>query len=340
MRAAVVLCIAVLAVSASAYREYARNGAGALHAAGAGADPTAAERANIVAHKSMCPFVGSAVNEQKIRVIHGPAGTYASQPLSFVEDVVRVGNSGAGSTLGFVLKVFSTGNHAKMLNEKTGKLDLDVPAGTFALDFPGSQGAHWGHSGVLMGNPHTVNSGHWSAADWARLLAISTSGPSKGALLTTADIGHFIAENIKRDPNAKSISGGSLLRTLFADSLTLFGDVGTAALKLFRNPNALTASEGEWRTVIAGITKLAGDDNLIGSAGEFGLLLAFLEHSPVAQQNSGNAFAVADIQRMFQQKLFPVGWEQWKKSAVSWVTYSSQLTWHARKRLNELNKQH
>ena len=39
-----------------------------------------------------------------------------------------------------------------------------VPQGTFSLDFPGSQGSHPGHSGILQGNPHAIDSGHAAAS--------------------------------------------------------------------------------------------------------------------------------------------------------------------------------
>jgi hypothetical protein len=36
----------------------------------------------------------------------------------------------------------------------------------------------------------------------------------------------------------------------------------------------------KWRVLEGNLTKLLGEDNLIGSCGEFGLLFAFLGHAP------------------------------------------------------------
>lgn len=323
MRAAVVLCLAVMAMSASAYREYAK--AGAMEAAQHVHMDDAGTKLDIATRKATCPFVGSAVVSGHLPVTQvDPSG---ARPIASIDTIVSIGNTPKGSTLGYVLKVFSSGNHAKMLGDDGKTLSKDVPPNTFALDFPGSQGAHFGHSGILMGDPHTLNSGRWSQNDWARLIA-----KAQGGLLTTQAIGEFIGENCHNDPNSKTASDLSLIGLLASDVGKLLGQVGILAKTVFTAPEKATPDQ--WRAVTSGITKLAGDDNLIGSAGEFGLLLAFLEHSP--NTKNGSSFSVKEIESMFHSKAFPAGWDAWQKSALSWVTYSTELAFYARHKFSAL----
>jgi len=313
MRLLLVLAL-VGCATVSAYQSYAKEGVLA------GDEPfTQAQLADIANRKATCPFIGSIVNQGLLAV-----GQTADKPLAQVSGVVALGNTGAGSTLGYVLKLFATGNHARQLGA-SGRLDQPVPANWFSLDFPGSQGSHWGHSGILQGNPTQLNTGRWSQADFDRLTA-----KASGGVLTTKAVGEFIGENIARDPKSRTVTSGGLLSVLLPDSVKLLGSIGTAALNVFRSPASATPQA--WRQVTIGITKLLGDDNLIGSAGEFGLLLAFLENSP----NSKGGFSVAEVTSMFARHQLPAGWNSWKKSALSWVKYTSELTYHARHRYNQI----
>jgi hypothetical protein len=81
----------------------------------------------------------------------------ADNPLASIEDVRRLGNSGGGD-LGDLLMMFASGNHAFMRGDD-GKLSEKVPNGLFSLELPQSQGSHPGHSGILQGNPETLDSG-------------------------------------------------------------------------------------------------------------------------------------------------------------------------------------
>jgi hypothetical protein len=85
-----------------------------------------------------------------------------------------LGNSGGGD-LGDLLVLFATGNHA-LLRGDSGKLDKEVPSGLFSLEFPGSQGAHPGHSGILMGDPEALDSGRLSLTDFERLTSRAKGG--------------------------------------------------------------------------------------------------------------------------------------------------------------------
>jgi hypothetical protein len=99
------------------------------------------ERRLLVERRATCPFIGSAIAQGKLDV-RGNAGN----PLAAIDDVRRLGDSGGGD-LGDLLAFFASGNHALMLGD-SGKLDTQVPAGTFSLEFPGSQGSHRRCSGA------------------------------------------------------------------------------------------------------------------------------------------------------------------------------------------------
>src|SRR5207248_2138336 len=82
------------------------------------------------------------------------------------------------------------------------------------------------------------------------------------------------------------------------------------------------------------VTKRLGEDNLIGSSGEFGLLVAFLANSPKTVRIGGEpAFAVDDLTPMFAtpeggsaaDRRFPAGWETWKKTRFDWVVGTAYL---------------
>src|SRR5262245_25727969 len=117
---------------------------------------------HMVHTKVTCPFLGSVVR-QKFLAARGDA----DNPLAGIEDVRRLGNSGGGD-LGDLLVKFASGNHAFMRG-KDGKLNQKVPIGFFSLELPGSQGSHPGHSGILQGDPETLDSGRVSEADFDRL---------------------------------------------------------------------------------------------------------------------------------------------------------------------------
>src|SRR5262249_50471471 len=95
--------------------------------------------ADLVRKKVTCPFLGSAVHPEFLAV-HDDA----DNPLASIEDVRRLGTAAAA-------------------------IPAQVPNGLFSLELPGSQGSHPGHSGILQGNPETLDSGRVSEADFARL---------------------------------------------------------------------------------------------------------------------------------------------------------------------------
>ncbi len=60
------------------------------------------------------------------------------KPLANIADVVALGNTGPHSTLGYVLQLFATGNHAKQVGSAPGVLNAEVASTQFSLDFPGT----------------------------------------------------------------------------------------------------------------------------------------------------------------------------------------------------------
>ncbi len=275
-----------------------------------------AERAAVVEKKATCPFIGAAVKGGDLEVRNDK-----DKPLASIDDVAALGNTGPGSNLGEVLELFARGNHARMAG-KGGSLDTPVPLGTFSLDFPGSQGSHAGHSGILQGDPTKLNSGRMSEKDFDRLTRFA-----RGGVVSRSDIGRFIAENVKNDPNAKApgLKTGLVIAKDFA---RLAGELGQSLADRAHGK----ANPEQDRQVFEKLTKVLGDDNLIGSAGEFGLLTTFLQNSPKTKQVGGEpAYSVEDLRAMFVEKRLPDGWENWTKTAKDWVVNTSALALSAEK---------
>jgi hypothetical protein len=261
-----------------------------------------------VEKKATCPFIGSAIAQGKLSVRND-----ANAPLASIEDVRKLGNSGDGD-LGDLLVLFASGNHARMLGE-TGKLDKPVMSGLFSLEFPGSQGSHPGHSGILQGDPETLASGRLSETDFARL-----TSRAKNGLIKRSDVGRFIAENLLKDPRSKVFEKNTAA-LLGSDLIDFVKTTGSALIRRLSGDASTTHRDIEQK-----LTKLSGEDNLVGSAGEFGLLFAFLANKPGAKEVEGEpAVAVQDLKAMFVDKRLPEGWKTWKKSRIDWVRNTTGL---------------
>jgi hypothetical protein len=270
------------------------------------------EKALLVERKATCPFIGSAVAQGKLAVRKD-----AKDPLASIEDVRRLGNTGGGGDLGDLLVVFATGNHAFMQGI-SGKLDKTVPSGLFSLEFPGSQGSHPGHSGILQGDPEIPDSGRLSQADFARLTSRARDGWIK-----RSDVGGFIAENLLKDPKSK-VFGEKTAELLASDFVSFAETVGPSLMsRLFGSDKDASTAQ---RDLLVKLTKLLGEDNLVGSAGEFGLLFAMLANKPGTKEiDSEPAVAVEDLKAMFVDKRLPDGWESWKKTRIDWVKNTTGL---------------
>jgi hypothetical protein len=283
------------------------------------------EKASVVERKVTCPFVGSAIAQSELAVRND-----ANNPLASIEDLRALGNSGGGD-LGDLLVFFAEGNHAFMRGPD-GKLNAPVPANLFSLELPGSQGSHPGHSGILQGNPEALDSGRFSEPDFERLLSHAEDG-----VIKRSDVGRFIAENLMRDPKSK-VADLNTAELLANDVLNLVETTGSALVsKLFGSDKSGGTTH---RNVEEKLTKIGGENNLVGSSGEFGLLFAFLANKPRAKKIHGEPVVdVDDLKTMFVDKRLPNGWETWKKSRVDWVTNTTGLLLSAAKEYRKLKSQ-
>lgn len=277
----------------------------------------------MVEKKVTCPFLGSVVHLELLGV-----GGAADNPLANIEDVRRLGNEGGGD-LGDLLAFFAAGNHALMRNSPGSALDTPVPAGLFSLELPGSQGSHPGHSGILMGDPTTLGSGRLSPADFDRLAKLAADG-----FLKRSDVGKFIAQNLKRDPNSK-VASANVAELMARDLAGVVGAISTTlASKLL---GSSSDANDNHRLLEQKLTKLMGENNLVGSSGEFGLLFAFLTHDPNTREIEGEpALSLDHVHGMFVQKQLPDGWQTWKKSRVDWVVHTTALLLAAGKEYHQL----
>jgi len=282
------------------------------------------EKALLVEKKATCPFIGSAVAQGEL-----PVRNNTNDPLASIEDVRRLGNTGGGD-LGDLLVLFASGNHAFMLGG-SGKLDRSVPSGLFSLEFPGSQGSHPGHSGILEGDPEIPGSGRLSEPDFRRL-----TSRAKDGWIKRSDVGRFIAENLRRDPKSK-VFGKKTAALLASDFIEFVETAGSTLMsRLFGSDDDARTTH---RDIEEKLTKLLGEDNLVGSAGEFGLLFAFLANKPGAREVGGEpAVAVPDLKDMFVDKHLPDGWETWKKSRIDWVRNTTALLISAGKEYRTLKQ--
>jgi hypothetical protein len=279
---------------------------------------------DIVEKRVTCPFLGPAVATGAL-----PVRNDAGNPLASVEDVRRLGNAGGGD-LGDLLVLFAAGNHALMRGPQN-QLDVTVPNDLFSLELPGSQGSHPGHSGILQGDPGQLASGRFSEADFARLAA-----HAKERLLKRSDVGRFIAANLHRDPHAK-VFEANVARLLLIDAASVVASAGSTVIqRLFGSDSTMNAAH---RGLKERITKLMGEDNLVGSAGEFGLLFAFLANSPRSTDNDEPAVSLDDVRSMFVEKRLPDGWESWEKTQWTWLRNTTGLLVSAASAYHELKAQ-
>lgn len=279
------------------------------------------EMSLLVEKKATCPFIGSALAEGALSVIND-----TKNPLASIDETKRLGNTGGGD-LGGLLAFFASGNHASMRGD-SGSLDKPVPNGLFSLEFPGSQGSHPGHSGILQGDPETLDSGRFSETDFSRL-----TSRAKDGWIKRSDVGAFIAENLLRDPNSKVFSKNTI-DLLAGDLKNIVKAIGPALFKKVLGSDE--DSSNAHRDLEEKLTRLMGEDNMAGSSGEFGLLFAFLANKPDAPKIDGEpALAVQDLRAMFVDKRLPDGWETWKKTKFDWVKNTTALLIDAAKAYRE-----
>lgn len=258
------------------------------------------ERHAIAEKMASCPFVGAAVSTGQLQVLNT-----AETPLASIDEIARLGDLGGGDLGTHVLKLFARGNHSRWLATANGN-NLFVPPGTFSLEFGGSQGAHAGHSGILLGNPGQVGCGRFDPSQFERL----SGHADQNERLSIDSIGDFIADNLKQDSNVQVLPAWELIKDT-AGLLNEYKDV------------VLGGDESERTEAFEALTKLLGEDHLVASAGEWGLLFAFLNNSPNSDDGD---IALSDVTAMFVNKQLPAGWETWKKSALFWIKATLRLT--------------
>jgi len=258
------------------------------------------ERNEIAEKMSTCPFVGTAVATGQLSIFNS-----SEIPLAAIDEIARLGDLGGGDLGTRVLKLFARGNHSRWVVPTEG-VDAFVPNGMFNLHFGGSQGAHTGHSGILLGDPEEIGRGRFDQAQFDRLASYADAN----GRLSIDSIGDFIADNLKRDPKAQVLPAWQLIK----DSIRLLNE--------FKD-TVLGGDESDKTETFEALTKMLGEDNLAGSAGEWGLLFAFLQNSPNSDDGD---IALSDVEAMFVEKRFPPGWETWKKTALSWIKATLRLT--------------
>jgi hypothetical protein len=274
---------------------------------------SSADLERIVEQKITCPFLGSAVRQQQLAVRHA-----ADNPLARIEDVKMLGNTGGGD-LGELLSIFAAGNHARMRGSTGNALNAPVPAELFSLELPGSQGSHPGHSGILEGDPTELDSGRLSKEDFDRLADLA----NKDGLIKRSDLGNFIAANLRRDPRAK-VTGAAVAELLVHDLGAFVEAIGPTLIP--RMGRSDEDADKAHRILEEKLTKLLGEDNLVGSAGEFGLLFAFLSNSPDRKEVAGEpALSLNTVRAMFVDKRLPDGWKTWRKSRADWTIHTVWL---------------
>jgi len=290
------------------------------------------QRRDMVSKKTTCPFVGTALAMKKIfvygtlsdpfAVIAGGAGTPA---FASAKPGSAVAAGGAGD-LAQGFRIVARGNHNKSPS------GTQAPEGMFSLDFPNSVGAHAAHSFVLMGNPRVRDSGRLNEKNLARLLDEKTKGGHAelvaGKLVVRrSELGQFVARNVACDPNAVSIS-----RTPFGFASLLGGDIvefTRSAASLTLTKLSGSASEGEKTQLLESMLKIAVRNNLVGSAGEFGLLMTALEGSPnaVTLPSGEKALAASDIEALYAGKKVDGKYDPLTRSLPSnWDSTPKNLT--------------
>jgi hypothetical protein len=162
-----------------------------------------------------------------------------------------------------------------------------------------------------------LGSGRLSVDEFGRLTRRARNG-----VVTRLEVARFIAENLHRDPNSK-VLGTAAVRSLLTGASALVGAIGPALLKLLGASGNEQVAHSDLEQKL---TKLLGEDNLVGAAGEFGLLFAFFANKPGASAADGDpAISVTDLESLFVYKRFPDGWETWKKLRADWVTNTLAL---------------
>lgn len=289
-----------------------------------------AERTEIATKMAVCPFMGSKAMELPI---------YGSKenPLVKVEDVIQAAGEG---TLGKeVLRVFAEGNHSKMLGG-SGKLDAQCPQGFMSLHLLGSQGSGPGRQKILHGDdPKEIGTGHLRPENFARLAAF---GNADGTI-TLEQLGKAIGTRMfeeRDDPNVK-VWGAKVFGLLGIDFAKAFTAAAPALFeeakeRLLKKPTLGGPAEVDF---LQKLTKFTGENTMIASSGEWGLIGAFFSHAPGVKQPDGTLHIPLDqLQAAFLKKELPAGSDGWTKNASDWVHATTSILLAAAHEYHHLQK--
>ncbi|MFO0644528.1 MAG: hypothetical protein U0183_35240 [Polyangiaceae bacterium] len=302
---------------------------------------TDAQRREMVSKKATCPFVGTALAMKKIAVygtLADPfaviAGGASASWLSPAKAGSAVAAGGPGD-LAQGFRIVARGNHA------TSGSGTRAPEGMFSLDFPNSQGAHAAHSFILMGDPRKRDSGRLNEKNLGRLVGEKSAGGhaervGQKLVVRRSELGQFVARNVACDPNAVSIS-----RTPFGLVSLLGGDIAEftrSAGRLAIAKLAGSPSEAEKTKLLEDMLQIAVRNNLVGAAGELGLLMTALEGSPnaVTLPDGERALAASDIEAMFAGKkvdgkydpltrTLPPGWDTTPRTLTQFLLNTLEI---------------
>jgi hypothetical protein len=269
---------------------------------GDGIDLTPDQRDTLVTKAATCPFMRTAVNTGAVTV-----GGTLEHPLGATVDAVALGNAGGGD-LGLVVEFFAKVNHNVYVGAD-GATTVPVPEHTFGLWFPGSHGAHPGHSGILMGDPHDPQSGGLSADKLANFTAnFSTPYPDGKSYISLKQMGQFIAQNVAADPNSRGFN----LRGI----TSLAGQVTSLAAR------ALAGGDANLLDDVLHLFVTSND--LMNTAGEFALLFTRFSDNV---DDSGDPLVSTDVvQSLFVDGQFPPGWDQKPAYARDWILNTLKIT--------------
>lgn len=291
------------------------------------------ERLGIATKMAVCPFMGSKAATDL------PIYGSKDNPLVKVEDVIK--SAGEGSLGEAVLRVFAEGNHSKMLGP-SGKLDQDCPQGFMSLHLLGSQGAGPGRQKILHGDdPTEIGTGHLRPENFARLKTFADADGTIGAEGLGKAIGTRMFEE-RDDPNLK-VWGAKVFALLGIDFAKAFTAAGPALFEEAKErfTNAPTLGGPAEVDFLQKLTKFTGENTLIASSGEWGLIGAFFEHAPGVKQADGTLKIPMDqLEAAFLKKELPAGADSWEKNASGWVRATTQILLAAAKEYHHLKTQH
>jgi hypothetical protein len=261
---------------------------------------TPQQRTTLTTKAATCPFMRAGIALGVVRV-HGTI----EQPLGNTSDAVRLGNAGGGD-LGRVLAFFAAINHNRKIGP-AGVTSVPVPEGTFGLWFPGSNGAHPGHSTILMGDPAAVGSGRFSAERLSRLTSFSSQYPDGKRYISREQLGEFIAQNVEADPSSRGFDLDGL-RSISSQVVTLLA----------------RAAQGDPNVVEDTLHLMITANDLVNSAGEYGLLVT--RFADGTDSNGNPVISVAAVEALFRDGVFPAGWEKRRATAIDWAKNTLSIT--------------